>query len=111
MDIVLARPLVFRSFEFQAADFPSFFFDTAEYIAFFLTMLMERQLPPPIDDDDAEAGCKLMDSFAIFIQLCLAAAAFSTLIIKRQREQPQRPVRIWYEAWQECHHRSARAAS
>ncbi|ORZ03556.1 Vaculolar membrane protein-domain-containing protein [Syncephalastrum racemosum] len=51
--------------------------------------------PPPAEDDDAQAGCKLMDSFAIFIQLCLAAAAFSTLIIKRQREHPQRPVRIW----------------
>ncbi|KAI7871660.1 vacuolar membrane protein-domain-containing protein, partial [Spinellus fusiger] len=42
-----------------------------------------------------QAGCKLMDGFAIFIQLCLAAAAFSTLILKRQRETPQRPVRIW----------------
>ncbi|KAI8377858.1 vacuolar membrane protein-domain-containing protein [Radiomyces spectabilis] len=46
-------------------------------------------------DDEPEAGCKLMDGFAIFIQLCLATAAFSTLIIKRQREHPQRPVRIW----------------
>ncbi|CDH54531.1 vacuolar membrane protein [Lichtheimia corymbifera JMRC:FSU:9682] len=57
-------------------------------------MLFTRA-PPPNDDDDAEAGCKLMDAFAIFIQLCLAAAAFSTLIIKRHREHPQRPVRIW----------------
>ncbi|KAI9020244.1 vacuolar membrane protein-domain-containing protein, partial [Phycomyces nitens] len=40
-------------------------------------------------------GCKLMDGFAIFIQLCLATAAFSTLVLKRQREKPQRPVRIW----------------
>lgn len=62
-------------------------------------MLFTRAPPPPTppnDDDDAEAGCKLMDAFAIFIQLCLAAAAFSTLIIKRHREHPQRPVRIWY---------------
>ncbi|ORZ15589.1 Vaculolar membrane protein-domain-containing protein, partial [Absidia repens] len=40
-------------------------------------------------------GCKLMDSFGIFIQLCLAAAAFSTLLIKRQREHPRRPIRVW----------------
>lgn len=36
-----------------------------------------------------------MDGFGIFIQLCLATTAFSTLIFKRQREQPQRPIRIW----------------
>ncbi|KAI9314150.1 vacuolar membrane protein-domain-containing protein [Dichotomocladium elegans] len=58
-------------------------------------MLFSRAPSAPPDDDDAQAGCKLMDSFAIFIQLCLAAAAFSTLIIKRQRESPQRPLRIW----------------
>ncbi|KAG1538779.1 hypothetical protein G6F51_009551 [Rhizopus arrhizus] len=36
-----------------------------------------------------------MDTFGIIVQLCLAAAAFSTLIFKRQREKPQRPLRIW----------------
>ncbi|KAM3578461.1 hypothetical protein VKS41_009052 [Umbelopsis sp. WA50703] len=46
-------------------------------------------------DEDTQAGCKLLDSFAIVIQLSLAAIAFSTLIIKRQRENPQRPLRIW----------------
>ncbi|KAI9274685.1 vacuolar membrane protein-domain-containing protein, partial [Phascolomyces articulosus] len=45
--------------------------------------------------NDEQAGCKLMDAFAIFIQLCLAAAAFSTLIFKRHKENPRRPVRIW----------------
>ena len=51
----------------------------------------------PIVDDDPQSGCKLMDGFGIFIQLCLALTAFSILIFKRQREQPQRPIRIWYE--------------
>lgn len=50
-------------------------------------------MEPPQDQD---SGCKLMDGFGIFIQLCLATTAFSTLIFKRQREQPQRPIRIWY---------------
>ncbi|KAI7875057.1 vacuolar membrane protein-domain-containing protein [Mucor mucedo] len=45
--------------------------------------------------EDQDSGCKLMDGFGIFIQLCLATTAFSTLIFKRQREQPQRPIRIW----------------
>ncbi|OAC98069.1 hypothetical protein MUCCIDRAFT_122803, partial [Mucor lusitanicus CBS 277.49] len=42
-----------------------------------------------------ESGCKLLDSFAIFVQLVLATLAFSTLIIKRQRESPQRPLQTW----------------
>ncbi|KAJ2959097.1 hypothetical protein NQZ79_g5388 [Umbelopsis isabellina] len=52
-------------------------------------------LPRAPGDEDTQAGCKLLDSFAIVIQLSLAAIAFSTLIIKRQRENPQRPLRIW----------------
>lgn len=56
-------------------------------------MLLPRG--PEDDDDDSQSGCKLLDSFAIVIQLCLATAAFSTLIYKRARERPQRPVRIW----------------
>ncbi|KAI8084254.1 vacuolar membrane protein-domain-containing protein [Gilbertella persicaria] len=47
------------------------------------------------NDADSEAGCKLLDSFAIFVQLMLAGLAFSTLYIKRQRESPQRPLLIW----------------
>ncbi|KAI8075231.1 vacuolar membrane protein-domain-containing protein [Gongronella butleri] len=48
------------------------------------------------DDPTTQPGqCRLMDSFAIFIQLCLAAVAFSTLLIKRHREKPRRPLRIW----------------
>ncbi|KAI8084899.1 vacuolar membrane protein-domain-containing protein [Halteromyces radiatus] len=51
---------------------------------------------PSQDDGNIDpGGCKLMDSFGIFIQLCLATVAFSTLLIKRQREKPQRPLRIW----------------
>ncbi|KAI8638853.1 vacuolar membrane protein-domain-containing protein [Parasitella parasitica] len=42
-----------------------------------------------------ESGCKLLDSFAIFVQIVLAGLAFSTLIIKHQRESPQRPLSIW----------------
>ncbi|KAJ1920866.1 hypothetical protein IWQ60_006906 [Tieghemiomyces parasiticus] len=42
-----------------------------------------------------EENCKLMDSFAIFIQSLLGVLAISTLFIKRQREVPQRPFRIW----------------
>lgn len=57
--------------------------------------MLEYRAPPPEGDHDPQAGCQLMDGFGIFIQLCLATTAFSTLIFKRQREQPQRPIRIW----------------
>ncbi|KAI8382279.1 vacuolar membrane protein-domain-containing protein [Blakeslea trispora] len=47
------------------------------------------------EEELPEGGCQLMDGFGIFIQLCLATTAFSTLIYKRQREEPRRPIRIW----------------
>ncbi|CEJ01525.1 hypothetical protein RMCBS344292_15549 [Rhizopus microsporus] len=59
-------------------------------------MILDPRSPPsPPPEDDPQAGCKLMDTFGIIVQLCLAAAAFSTLIYKRQREKPRRPLRIW----------------
>ncbi|KAI9483798.1 MAG: vacuolar membrane protein-domain-containing protein [Benjaminiella poitrasii] len=59
--------------------------------------MLDLRAPPPEDQpqNDTQAGCQLMDGFGIFIQLCLATVAFSTLIFKRQREKPQRPIRIW----------------
>ncbi|KAI7898888.1 vacuolar membrane protein-domain-containing protein [Cokeromyces recurvatus] len=45
--------------------------------------------------NEDESGCQLLDGFAIFIQLVLAALAFLTLIIKRQKESPQRPLLTW----------------
>ncbi|KAH8552457.1 vacuolar membrane protein-domain-containing protein [Umbelopsis sp. PMI_123] len=47
---------------------------------------------PPHDPD---AGCKLLDGFAIVIQVLLASTALGTLVVKRARERPQRPVNIW----------------
>jgi len=47
--------------------------------------------PPPAPD----AGCKLLDGFAIVIQFLLASTALLTLVIKRARERPQRPLNIW----------------
>lgn len=58
---------------------------------FFFIILMDIQL---LDSND-NSGCKLLDSFAIAVQLMLACLAFSTLIIKRQREIPQRPLLVW----------------
>ncbi|KAG2234744.1 vacuolar membrane protein-domain-containing protein [Thamnidium elegans] len=46
----------------------------------------------PHPDDE---GCKLLDSFAILVQLTLASTALLTLFYKRSRERPQRPVIVW----------------
>ncbi|KAG0308740.1 hypothetical protein BGZ98_007016 [Dissophora globulifera] len=56
--------------------------------------LPDESLPDP--SQPAPAGtCELMSSFAIFVQLLLATIAFSTLILKRRKERPMRPLRIW----------------
>ncbi|KAF9356857.1 hypothetical protein BGX26_004629 [Mortierella sp. AD094] len=39
--------------------------------------------------------CELMSTFAIFVQLLLATLAFSTLIFKRSKERPMRPLKVW----------------
>ncbi|KAF9161820.1 hypothetical protein DFQ27_005774 [Actinomortierella ambigua] len=56
-----------------------------------------RLLFPRVEEDPPanQASCGLMSSFAIFVQLLLATIAFSTLIFKRSKERPMRPIRIW----------------
>ena len=44
----------------------------------------------------AENGeCKLLGPFALFIQAALGLLALLSLVFKRWRERPQRPVKIW----------------
>jgi hypothetical protein len=46
--------------------------------------------------DGEESGeCKLLGPFALFIQAALGALALLSLVFKRYRERPQRPVKIW----------------
>lgn len=65
--------------------------------------------PPPPGGDAAEEGsedgpgrpeppgeCRLMGPFAIFVQLGLGGLALLSLVYKRWRERPQRPVKIWF---------------
>ncbi|KAG0340127.1 hypothetical protein BG004_006545 [Podila humilis] len=50
---------------------------------------------PPTLPRAGSGTCGLMSSFAIFVQLLLATIAFSTLIFKRSKERPMRPIKIW----------------
>ncbi|KAF9984949.1 hypothetical protein BGZ65_012142 [Modicella reniformis] len=52
--------------------------------------------PRALPDEPIPGGsCQLMSKFAIFVQLLLATIAFSTLILKRSKERPMRPLKVW----------------
>jgi len=46
-------------------------------------------------DGDENGDCRLMGPFSIVIQGALGALALLSLVYKRWRERPQRPVKIW----------------
>ncbi|KAK1752500.1 vacuolar membrane protein-domain-containing protein [Echria macrotheca] len=46
--------------------------------------------------DSNPTECRLLGSFAILVQLALGALAMLSLVYKRWRERPQRPVKIWF---------------
>ncbi|CAN8099560.1 unnamed protein product [Discula destructiva] len=46
--------------------------------------------------DGDKGECRLLGSFALFVQLALGALALTSLVYKRWRERPQRPLKIWF---------------
>jgi hypothetical protein len=46
--------------------------------------------------DTKPTECRLLGSFAILVQLALGGLALLSLVYKRYRERPQRPVKIWF---------------
>lgn len=50
---------------------------------------------PKDDDDNNEAECRLLGPFAILIQGALGILALFSLVWKRHRERPRRPLKIW----------------
>lgn len=66
----------------------------------FITSESCNLIPPPPPPEGKpkhpdDEGCKLLDSFAILVQITLASSALVTLFYKRSRERPQRPVSVW----------------
>jgi len=47
------------------------------------------------DDGENNGECKLLGPFAILVQGGLGALALLSLVYKRWRERPQRPIKIW----------------
>ncbi|KAG6008320.1 hypothetical protein E4U21_004646 [Claviceps maximensis] len=50
----------------------------------------------PHSNDKSEGECQLLGSFALFVQAALGALALLSLVYKRYRERPQRPLKIWF---------------
>ncbi|OQE43403.1 hypothetical protein PENCOP_c003G08243 [Penicillium coprophilum] len=50
----------------------------------------------PGQDSNEEGGeCKLLGPFSVFVQIALGGLALLSLVFKRWRERPQRPVKVW----------------
>ncbi|KAK1986411.1 vacuolar membrane protein-domain-containing protein [Colletotrichum cereale] len=47
-------------------------------------------------DDGGNGECSLLGSFALIVQAALGGLALLSLVFKRWRERPQRPVKIWF---------------
>ncbi|KAK2610584.1 hypothetical protein N8I77_004002 [Diaporthe amygdali] len=45
---------------------------------------------------DDQGECRLLGPFALFVQLALGGLALMSLVYKRWRERPQRPLKIWF---------------
>lgn len=64
-----------------------------------LHLLHYHGAPPPGSgqdpDGDDNGECKLFGPFSLIIQAALGALALLSLVYKRWRERPQRPVKVW----------------
>jgi hypothetical protein len=50
----------------------------------------------PLDDEQGDGECNLLGDFALLVQGALGLLAVSSLAVKRWREHPRRPVKIWF---------------
>lgn len=81
-------------------DFPSAPTDVSSFIATTTTAIAAAAatttMAGPEDDHGGEGECRLLGPFALFVQLALGGLALLSLVYKRWRERPQRPVKIWF---------------
>lgn len=50
----------------------------------------------PLDDEGDSGECNLLGDFALLVQAALGLLAVSSLAVKRMRESPRRPMKIWF---------------
>ncbi|KAH7170731.1 vacuolar membrane protein-domain-containing protein [Dactylonectria macrodidyma] len=46
--------------------------------------------------DESPGDCQLLGSFALLVQAALGGLALMSLVFKRWRERPQRPIKVWF---------------
>ncbi|KAF9884718.1 hypothetical protein FE257_001347 [Aspergillus nanangensis] len=51
--------------------------------------------PEPSGDGDDTGECRLLGPFSLLVQAALGALALLSLVYKRWRERPQRPLKVW----------------
>ena len=51
--------------------------------------------PDPSGDNDNTGECRLLGPFSLLVQVALGALALLSLVYKRWRERPQRPLKVW----------------
>ncbi|KAB8213720.1 Vaculolar membrane protein-domain-containing protein [Aspergillus novoparasiticus] len=51
--------------------------------------------PDPSGDNDDTGECRLLGPFSLLVQVALGALALLSLVYKRWRERPQRPLKVW----------------
>jgi hypothetical protein len=56
----------------------------------------EVEQDSPLDDESGNGECNLLGDFALIVQGALGLLAVSSLAIKRLRETPRRPLKIWF---------------
>jgi hypothetical protein len=69
---------------------------TAAALAATATSAVTMASGAPTDEEEYQGECRLMGPFALFVQLALGGLAMLSLVFKRWRERPQRPVKIWF---------------
>jgi hypothetical protein len=47
------------------------------------------------EPDEGGGECKLLGPFSVFVQVALGGLALLSLVFKRWRERPQRPLKVW----------------
>ena len=50
----------------------------------------------PLDGESGNGECNLLGDFALLVQAALGLLAVSSLAVKRMREHPRRPLKIWF---------------
>ncbi|KAI1482756.1 vacuolar membrane protein-domain-containing protein [Daldinia eschscholtzii] len=80
-------------------DLPSATIDVASLLTTTATAIAAiattTTMPAP-EEDHGEGDCQLVGPFALIVQFALGGLALLSLVYKRWRERPQRPVKIWF---------------